>query len=349
MPFDPTSADAVSSGLIEWIDRHVEGGNTARLAAAPQRSTEGMSTHLWFVQLAGELPAEWLTPLVLRIHPTPSDADVARREAAVMQHVGALGFPVPAPFAMVTDGSFPALPLPWLVMPRVGSGSMLSLIAAKPWRAFRHIDALAELMVALHRLPPEGPAGLHHPDAHARRWLAAHMDSICAVSDGAAEVAQRLLHLLPRVVAADTAICHGDLHPMNVVGNEGGPGDARYWVIDWTESTVGDPHFDVGRTTAVLRVVFIVGEGRAQRAVLRVVGPILARRFERSYRRLMPLDRNQLRFWQAAHLARGAAQLAALEPATGSPNAAGAASRAAALQTQLLRRASTLVAAVSGA
>jgi aminoglycoside phosphotransferase (APT) family kinase protein len=183
--------------------------------------------------------------------------------------MSAHSFPVPAPFAMVTDGSFPAA-TPWLVMPRVGSGSMLSLIAAKPWRAFRHIDALAELMVALHRLPPEGPAGLHHPDAHARRWLAAHMDSICAVSDGAAEVAQRLLHLLPRVVAADTAICHGDLHPMNVVGNEGALVTLAI-AIDWTESTVGD-HFDVGRTTAVSASS---SSGRAgQRAVLRAVGPI---------------------------------------------------------------------------
>jgi len=106
---------------------------------------------------------------VLRRYRPSADADAARDvayEAAVMRHVRAAGYPVPA--VHDADGLD-------LVMDRVDGPTMLHVMARRPWLIRRMADVLADLHRRLHAIEPAewyrpefggGPAILHmdlHP------------------------------------------------------------------------------------------------------------------------------------------------------------------------------------------
>jgi tRNA A-37 threonylcarbamoyl transferase component Bud32 len=78
------------------------------------------------------------------------------REAAVMQHARARGFPVPHVIEVRDDG---------LVLERIDGPTMLEDLQQRPWRAFRDAQALARLHSCLHEIPFEGN-GLIHLDLH---------------------------------------------------------------------------------------------------------------------------------------------------------------------------------------
>lgn len=73
------------------------------------------------------------------------------REALLMRHVAAAGYPAPALLEVRSDG---------LVMERIDGPTMLDDMSVRPWRLSRHARTLAELHRALHRIlpPPEAPA-----------------------------------------------------------------------------------------------------------------------------------------------------------------------------------------------
>lgn len=73
------------------------------------------------------------------------------REALLMRHVAAAGYPAPAVLEVRPNG---------LVLERIEGPTMLDDLRARPWRLSRHARTLAELHRALHRiLPlPEAPA-----------------------------------------------------------------------------------------------------------------------------------------------------------------------------------------------
>lgn len=88
----------------------------------------------------------------------------AAREFAVMRHLAAHGFPVPAVFEHADDS---------IVMERIDGSTMLARLAARPWS----VDRLAGTLAALHRrlatVPPDGLA-LDAPFAAAE--CIAHLD-----------------------------------------------------------------------------------------------------------------------------------------------------------------------------
>jgi streptomycin 6-kinase len=80
------------------------------------------------------------------------------REAAVMEHARAHGFPVPEVLEVRDDS---------LVLELVGGLTMLADLRRRPWRLRGQTRALAELHHRLHRIPFEGARLLHmdfHPD-----------------------------------------------------------------------------------------------------------------------------------------------------------------------------------------
>ena len=80
------------------------------------------------------------------------------REAAVMEHAKAHGFPVPEVLE-VRDNA--------LVLELVDGPTMLADMGRRPWRLARHARALAELHARLHEVPYDGERLLHldlHPD-----------------------------------------------------------------------------------------------------------------------------------------------------------------------------------------
>ncbi len=80
------------------------------------------------------------------------------REAEVMRHARAHGYPVPAVLEVRDDS---------IVLERVDGPTMLAELRRRPWRMAGHARTLAELHRRLHEIPFEGERLLHadfHPD-----------------------------------------------------------------------------------------------------------------------------------------------------------------------------------------
>jgi len=80
------------------------------------------------------------------------------REAAIMGHARANGFPVPQVLEVLDDA---------LVLERLDGPTMLAELRWRPWRAIRAARMLAQLHGRLHQIPLEGERLLHldlHPD-----------------------------------------------------------------------------------------------------------------------------------------------------------------------------------------
>src|SRR5262249_61144689 len=83
---------------------------------------------------------------------------------------------------------------------------------------------------------------------------------------------------------------------------------ARSSVVDGHGSGLGDRPGDVARTQLLLRVAAVAATSRAERVLLRAVGPRLAARYLRCYSARLPLDQERLERWEVVHLLHGWAQ-----------------------------------------
>ncbi len=97
---------------------------------------------------------------------------------------------------------------------------------------------LAEIQLALHGADP--PASLiDFADRVGKK-----IDAACVLSVGERNEARRILASLPR----GSSLCHGDLHPGNVLMSDRGP-----IVIDWYDAGVGNPIADFVRSSLLIR------------------------------------------------------------------------------------------------
>src|SRR5262249_16679550 len=124
---DPTDGTAIGTAFVEYVTAHLDARDVA--LATPLRSAgAGMSTFTWFAELqAPDLPAPRREPLVLRIHPVSTEAEVNAREAAVQAFVAARGFPAPQPLVVDSEPSGEHNPfgLPFMVMPKAPGTTVL--------------------------------------------------------------------------------------------------------------------------------------------------------------------------------------------------------------------------------
>jgi aminoglycoside phosphotransferase (APT) family kinase protein len=123
------------------------------------------------------------------------------------------------------------------VWERVEGTSMWQRIVDQPSRSAELGRLLADLQLALFELVP--PVAL--PSQHDRlvskiRWSAATVDESLA----------RALDLVP-APPGPPRLCHGDLHPSNVILGEHDP-----MIVDWFDASRGDPIADVARTSVTL-------------------------------------------------------------------------------------------------
>jgi aminoglycoside phosphotransferase (APT) family kinase protein len=123
------------------------------------------------------------------------------------------------------------------IFQKVRGPSMWDLTLADPDAAAGFGRQLAELQCRLFELPP--------PMA-----LPAQRDRLaCKIRHAARWVEPSAAAALPLLEAAPlaTRLCHGDLHPANVLMTADGP-----VVIDWFDASRGEPVGDVARTSLLL-------------------------------------------------------------------------------------------------
>lgn len=173
----------------------------------------------------------WEPGYVLKLFHRFSAEDVAY-ELKVTRAVQASGVPAPAAGpAIVVDGR------QGLVYERVDGSNMFVALQRKPWRLCRYARRLAELHAQVHQrscsdeVPPQ------------RRRLERKIAHAAALPE---QVKAALLTQLATMPDGDR-ICHGDMHPGNVLMTAGGE-----VVIDWIDATRGNPLADVARTSILL-------------------------------------------------------------------------------------------------
>jgi len=169
--------------------------------------------------------------LVLKLYRTrgcPS-AVMAEFQASCLAHV--LGLPVPRPVALLEREGRTGI-----LFEHMHGGTMLDACRQRPLDTFRELGRLARLQHTINACEGSCLADQHEV-------LRLQVED-ARVPGAVRRAALATLARLP----GGQRLCHGDLHPENVICTPDGPR-----VIDWQKATTGNPAGDVARTALLLR------------------------------------------------------------------------------------------------
>ena len=308
-------ADAEVAGpLLAELSR--VSGDRLAFRSAPARMTGGFWAQIFSFELE-KPPTPFAGPLVLRVMP---DAVSGRRETVVQSWVGDSGYPV-AP--VLHSGSAHGLGAAFMVMPRIAGRSPLADLRLGPAlvglrRILRSIpELLADATIRLHALDvtPLGELLANVGDRASDGGAAPFLDMVERASVCGSAGFDELIRWFDRnrPVASRKVLCHGDLHPFNLLVDDHG----ALTVLDWTGATIAAPEMDIGFTAGLLRCAPI--------AVPRVIAPVIARitdhladSFVSACHKESPLDASLLAWWEALQYARCLAEVARARVTPGS-------------------------------
>jgi aminoglycoside phosphotransferase (APT) family kinase protein len=230
---------------------------------------------------------------VVKVPKPETPASWILAEAEYVEAARAVGAPAPALLGMEQIFGRPAS-----VWERVDGPSLWQQVVDRPERSTEVGRRLAEVQLALFELVP--PVTL--PDQRDRlvskiRWSAAHVDASLGMA----------LELLPTRAGAPH-LCHGDLHPSNVIVSEDGP-----VLVDWFDASRGDRVADVARSSLTL-----VGDGAATPPHLpgsdRRTLTVLTQAYLSRLRESLDIPPGLLSRWQAINAAARLAEGVSPEP-----------------------------------
>jgi aminoglycoside phosphotransferase (APT) family kinase protein len=186
----------------------------ASLGVADARSVEPVKGGEDTLLWRVETPAATYALRLMRREQQP----VAAREATAMRAAAAAGIPVPTVHQSTLYEERPVMLLGWCP-----GRTLLAELAEQPWRVWELGRLLGRAHARLNRVAA--------PAALPERWRAWAGDPVLAA---ALPPGDRLLHL--------------DFHPLNVMTD----GSTVTAVIDWTNTSAGDPRADAARALAIL-------------------------------------------------------------------------------------------------
>ncbi len=300
MSIEPSAAEQVGPALLGYLRDRIPASDLG-FAEPLEQVTRGWETYIYTFSLTGsDLDPAWERPLILRIYPGDDPAERALREAAVQRFAKEHGYPAPYPLALETEQS--ALGRPFMVMERAPGLTMLERIMGDPRLAFKLAPLMADLQVALHRLPVDG-CPLPSDKPLVSRRLKEMQDARIQFELQLPPEAERALAWLAdhrdMVVPEEVSLCHQDFHPLNIIVGD----DGQATVIDWTGAALGDRHSDIANTLVLLETAPANPPKLQDRLLARFGRGILVWLYLRHYRRRLPIDRERLRFWQAMRAA----------------------------------------------
>ncbi|MFM9942632.1 MAG: phosphotransferase [Hyphomicrobiaceae bacterium] len=167
----------------------------------------------------------WAPGQVVKLFKAGVPQRLSRHEAQVTRAVFAAGAPAPEVHDEVTlDGRF------GIVMSRFDGPTLLQLSRSGAMSPAETGAILASLYMSVHKTPPP-------PDVLVLRdWLAALQISGGSVPH---HITTGILALIERLRPGD-GLCHGDLHPGNVIMTANGPR-----LVDWTGAVRASAAFDL--------------------------------------------------------------------------------------------------------
>lgn len=155
------------------------------------------------------------------------------REFSSSSFVYDAGVRTPKPVSLTTmDGR------EGIVFQRISGPTLLSLMTTRPWKIRKLSKEMAKLHADLHsRSTPAGQL----PDQ--KGVLTDNIQATSLLTEAEKSQILTCLEQLPR----DNKICHGDLHPDNVLVDNG------LWTIDWMNGMSGCPAGDAARSMLLLK------------------------------------------------------------------------------------------------
>jgi hypothetical protein len=175
----------------------------------------------------------WTPRTVVKVLHPGIPAHWAALEADITRCVHEAGLPAPA-----TEGIVEIDGRPGIVFERVEGESMWARMKASPAGLRGLVEELVDLQVTIHAAGPVD--GL--PDLVTR--LHDKIDEAGQVSVAERAAAHDLLASLP----GGSALCHGDIHPANLLRSP------RGWVVvDWFDAAIGHPVADLTRSSLLMR------------------------------------------------------------------------------------------------
>jgi aminoglycoside phosphotransferase (APT) family kinase protein len=275
-------------------------------AEPPAAISGGYDTRIFAFRLSAG-PGSWSGPLILRVLSPAHDPRRALRERATQNALATLGYPVPR--VLTASADVGPLGAGFLVMERVAGRPLLDA------RRLGAARTLAETHARLHALNPEPLLRALDDEGRLAGWgfdrdtvsFESHLATLDRrIRDGGlAGLAEGMRWLLARRPSAPAAraICHGDFHPQNLLTVEG----RVTAVLDWPNLVVAAPEYDVASTRVILSQVpislFPVPAGL--RPLVAAGRRVLVARYLAVYRKLRPLDRPRLPYFEAAACMRG--------------------------------------------
>lgn len=286
--------------------RHLrEHGNPdLALDGAPVQLHGGFWAEMWTLPLEAATRAQLPAKVVLRVAP---DAQLAAWETTFQAGVAEQGYPTPRIRA------FDYEPRPdqraWCVMDHADGVPLLAglsgarALLALPRLATGLPDTLARSAAELHRLDP-APV---ETDLARTTGRAIGVDGLLehysARSRELADISlQRTVERLSaaRPSAATRVLCHGDLHPFNVLTTSTG-----HVVLDWTSGQIAHPAYDLA-FTHLLVANPPLATPTPLRPIVTAAARRLADRFITTYRKLSAhtVDSDTLDWYRTLHACR---------------------------------------------
>lgn len=169
-----------------------------------------------------------------------------------------------------------------IIYDRADGPSMLKLSNKKPWLLLHHARQLAELQTEIHK---QNGCSLPKLRSSLRETIEQAKNLPPDLKTGVL----RLLGKLPE----DTALCHFDFHPDQVLITSGGP-----VIIDWMTARKGHPLADVARTSIILMFGQAPGAGWAMRSIVNLGRGLFHRTYIARYLQLHPtITMDDVRTW----------------------------------------------------
>ncbi len=216
----------------------------------------------------------------------PEAVDYERRIASA---ISATGLPVPAVGETVSVAGRVGL-----LYERRDGTAMWSDLDQHPARLVSHARTLAELHAEMHARPMEADI----PPLH--RKLEHKLKSAKPLPETLRTAALKALETLPE----GDRLCHGDFHPGNILLSQPDP-----VIIDWIDSSIGNPLADVARTTILALGAANTNPSKAAWLGISATHALYLRR----YFQLRPGGRDEYRRWlpivAAARLSEGITEL----------------------------------------
>ncbi len=200
-----------------------------------------------------------------------------RKEHQINRQVHEAGLPTPAVGQIVElDGRT------GIVYERVDGPTMLHVILNKPWLLVRLARQLAEIQADIHtRTTADLPSQ--------RERLHWEIERAPALNEA---IRREILQALARLPEGNR-ICHGDLHPDNILMTVHGP-----VVIDWMNAVCGNPLADVARSVLMFSLDSPPpGASLLQRGLIRALRRLFLAAYIRRYRQLSRFARADMEAW----------------------------------------------------